>query len=124
MPTKQEMTGTCPYCGQEVMVEAYTEEQANIEAAKLCTCDNVIKRRTKLEQLIDDQCGEGCRYYGVFTPLDKKTVDFIKNAAFCILDEDAEACSIKTGDTAVTIKTTNNGVKVTRKEAKTTQWEI
>lgn len=123
MSTKKEMTGTCPYCGQEVMVEAYTEAQANNEAAKLCKCDNIIKRRENLKALIEMQCGEGASDYGM-DPMKEDTVQFIKNAGECILEGDAEVCSIRTGITIVLIKKTKDGVRVTRKDAKATQAEI
>lgn len=118
-----QMTGTCHYCGQEVMVEAISEASANIEASKKCKCDNIIKRRANLEQLIDDQCGENAKAYSM-EPMPMNTIEFIKNAGLCVLDGDADVCSIKTKESVVIIKRTKQGARCTRKRTQTIQAEI
>lgn len=123
MITQEQYEGTCLYCGQKAMVEAISQDTADIVASKRCNCDNILKRKANLEYLIDDQCGEYGRNYGM-DPLKSEQLEFIKQVGEAVLEDRAEACSIKTGDSIVTIKKVKQGARVTRRRTQTIQAEV
>lgn len=110
----KEMTGTCLYCGQEVIVEAENKAQADIEASKNCRCDNIIKRKSQLRALITDQCGEGAARYQL-QPLKPETVELIESIGDALLEGKIEAANIKAAETIISIKATKNGCKISRR---------
>ena len=123
MITPEQYEGTCLYCGQKAMVEAISPDMADIAASRRCNCDNILKRKANLEELIDDQCGENGRNYGM-DPLTTEQLEFVKQVGEAVLEDRAEVCSIKTGESIVTIKKVKKGARVTRRRTQTIQAEI
>lgn len=113
---KKEMIGHCLYCGQEVMVEAESDSMADLEASRNCNCDNIIKRKSQLKVLIEDQCGEGALRYQM-QPVKKEAETLIQAVGDAILDRTIEAANIKVADTIVSISASKSGCKMSRKRA-------
>lgn len=117
-----EMTGTCPYCGQTRLVSAYDQHDADVKAAELCNCDNVRKRRRQCIDNIETICGETAKDFG-FSIVTEEIKDLLKDAgSLCIL-EHFESMTLRVADSTVVIKRTKSGVAVQRKKTSTATLE-
>lgn len=110
----KEMTGACLYCGQTRIVQADSQERADLIATKECgACDNPLKRTAKLNKNIESLCGELVREYGMM-PLDEEVVENIKNIGALIIGGDIESASFRVADSTIGMKNTKSGVSVYR----------
>lgn len=110
----EEMTGACLYCGQTRIVQADSQERADLIATKECgACDNPLKRTSQLNKNIESLCGELAREYGMM-PLDEEVVENIKNIGALIIGGDIESASFRVADSTIGMKNTKSGVSVYR----------
>lgn len=111
------MTGICLYCGQTRIIEADTQEQADIIATRECgACDNPLKRTYQLHQNIDTLCGETAKGYGMLE-LDDELVDGIKKAGELLIEGFIDSVTFKVPDSTVSLRNTKDGAAVIRKKS-------
>ena len=118
-----DMTGTCPFCGQTRLVEADTQQEADILAGKYCTCDNLLKKQRILEDNIDELCGANAQTYGM-DQLIEEAIDVLKAAGTLCLRECADSIAMRTAGTSISIRRSKEGVKVERKKVSSVKLEV
>ena len=110
-----EMTGTCMFCGQTVLVEAETKEEANRLAAERCSCDNDYKKVRRCADNIEQICGEAAKEIGMEI-VTEEVMDVMKNiGALCVYGH-IEAATFRLSESSVAIKKIKDGVAVSRKK--------
>lgn len=111
-----EMTGTCMFCGQTVLVEADTKEEADRLAAERCSCDNDYKKVRRCADNIEQICGEAAKEIGMEI-VTEEVMDAMKNiGALCVYGH-IESASIRLSESSVTIRKIKDGVAVSRKKS-------
>lgn len=110
-----EMTGTCAYCGQTMVVEAGSQYDADEIASKTCTCDNPLKRAAKCHENIEQICGKTSEGYGMEMVVED-VVDVIKAVGTMCVNGYIEAATFRLDDSTMSIKRTKDGVAVSRKK--------
>ena len=110
-----EMTGTCMFCGQQVIVEAETQEKADELATEKCSCENDFRKMRKMIENIEKICEEDAKRIGMEV-VDDNIVDSIKEIGILCISGQIEAGTIRLQDSTVTLKKTKEGIAVARKK--------
>lgn len=112
---KAEMTGVCRFCGQSQIVKASCQEEADRMAAENCACDNSLKKNKRLEDNIDQLCGEASKGFGMEI-IEESTIDAIKEIGRLCIFGTIETAALRVSDSAITVKRIKDGVSVARKK--------
>lgn len=117
MEEKETRTGVCLYCGQTRIVEADTQEEADIIATRECkACDNALKQTARLHDNIEILCGETARGYSM-QELDPDLIEGIKETGKLLIDGLVERVTFKLDDSTISLNNTRDGVSVIRKKS-------
>lgn len=110
-----EMTGTCMFCGQQVIVEAETQEKADELATEKCSCENDFRKMRKMIDNIEKICGEEAKHFGMEI-VDDNITDSIKDIGILCIGGQIEAATVRLTDSTVALKKTKEGIAVSRKK--------
>lgn len=114
------MTGSCKYCGQQLITTATDQLEADIEATKMCRCAAGEKGRADMQckDNITQICGPAAEEYGMI-PLDDDLIDTLYRLGTLCIYKNIDAASVRCQDSTVTIKKTKDGTSVARKKVST-----
>lgn len=119
---KEQLTGTCIFCGQTRMVEANDQKEADRIAAENCTCDNKLKSCRQCSDNIDKICGAPAKDFGMDI-VTEEVIDTIKEAGQLCVYGHIDLASFRLADSTVTIKQIKDGVAVARKKVSSVKLE-
>ena len=111
----KEYTGTCVFCGQQQIVQAENQREADKAAAENCTCDNKLKRTRTTTENINRICGEDAQNFGMEIVAEDITDALIELGRLCV-HELITSASVKIPDSTITIKSTKDGISINRKK--------
>ena len=118
----KQMTGTCTYCGQTMIVHASSQQEADLIAAEECTCDNILKRCRRCADNIDKICGTSAKDNGMDI-VTEEVIESLKEIGDLCVYGHVEAASIRLGDSTIVIKRIKDGVAVQRKKTSSIKLE-
>lgn len=118
----KQMTGTCKFCGQAQIVQADSQEDADRMAAESCGCDNILKKYFRLDQNIEQLCGEESLQFGMDI-VEEKTIDAIKMIGRLCIYGTVTSAGFRLADSSITIKQIKDGVSISRKKIQAVKLE-
>lgn len=116
--------GICRYCGQVHLVEAESQEEANVKSCLLCDCDEGVHVRAfenMKVQILD--ITTNCQAYG-YDPLDEDVSREILALGVEVLRGTIVKATINLENGKVTISKKGGAVKVSREEKKVLSTEM
>ena len=111
----KELTGTCVFCGQQQLVQAKDQKDADRIAAEHCTCDNKLKRTRTTTENIERICGEDALEFGMEIVAEDITEALTAMGKLCVY-ELIDSASVKIPDSTITIKSTKDGISINRRK--------
>lgn len=112
----RDMTGTCKFCGQIMMVKASSQMDADRMASENCNCDNILKKNKRLEDNIEQLCGEECKNFGMEL-VEESTIEAIKEIGRLCIYGTIDSAGFRVSDSVISVKKIKDGVSVSRRKA-------
>lgn len=102
-------TGKCKYCGREVIIIAASQEDADRQASRDCSCggmrqeEAVHRRKAAMTNELTKLIGSECEAEG-FRPMKTKTAATIAVLGEMVVDGEIQKATIAVDGTTITIK--------------------
>lgn len=111
------LTGTCQFCGQTKLLQAYDQEQADRMATENCDCPGgkIAKREKLVTERLNELIGEEAPDNG-WDPVSREAYDLILELAFLVVEGKMESAAIRIDRTNLKIR--NAGGKIIVERAK------
>ena len=113
----QTLYGVCRYCGEQRIVNAADQEDANYKVTNQCTCPDALfyKKRMQIAEMIRETCSGDCAVTNGFISCDSDQVQAIINMAELVQLRKFAKVQITMFDSVLAISINSDGVvKVNR----------